>query len=85
MLGYNVRAERQMIHVNISSLHSVLNAVHTIETGWRTQLNGDTMFKFCCAEVNTMELGFNSLGAVNNLACWLAFLDQAKKANWFIP
>jgi hypothetical protein len=46
---------------------------NSLQTGWVTQLNGDATFGFYRAELDMIELGFNSLGAVTavyNPACW---------------
>jgi hypothetical protein len=69
VLGYDIKPEQQLIQITISSAHFALHALRALETGWVIQLNGDAMFGFCCTVLDMIELGFNSLGAVNNPAC----------------
>ncbi len=70
VLSYDIKPERQLIQITYSSAHCALNALRALETGWVIQLNGDATFGFCRAELDMIELGFNSLGAVNHPACW---------------
>jgi hypothetical protein len=69
-----------MIHFNLSSLHFILNAVYTIETGWGTQLKGNcnATVGFCRANVDMIALGFNSIGSVNNPVCWSFIQHRAE-------
>jgi hypothetical protein len=41
-----------------------------METRLGTQLNGDATFGFCSSNVDMISFGFNSMGSVNNPACW---------------
>jgi hypothetical protein len=70
-----------MIQCLIFRRHFVLNAVRSIETGWGrgNQLNGDTTFGFCSANVDMMALGFNSMSSeIIQRACRI-FKQQAKR------
>ena len=79
VLGFVIKPERQLIQLTISSAHFALNALRALETGWVIQLNGDATFG-CRADsdVDMTELGFNSLGTVNNHACWSLISHQAE-------
>jgi hypothetical protein len=70
VIGSDIKAERQVIHINFSSVWLLLNAVRAIETGWVVQLNGDATFGFCRADVDMIALGFCSFGGANNPVCF---------------
>jgi len=70
VIGSDIKAERQVIHINFSSVWLLLNAVRAIETGWVVQLNGDATFGFCCADIDMIALGFCSFGGANNPVCF---------------
>jgi hypothetical protein len=72
-----------MIHFNVSSPHCALNAVRCMETGWGNQMNGKATIGFCSANVDMICLGFNSMGCVNNPACWSFIPHQAKGENTY--
>jgi hypothetical protein len=74
VLGYDIKPERHLIQITFCAL----NALHALETGWVIEINGDATFGFCRAELDMIELGFNSLGAVNHPACWSLILHQVK-------
>ncbi len=69
VLGYDIKPERQLVQIIVSSAHFGLNSLRALETGWVIQLNGDAKFAFFRAKLNMIELVFNSLGEVNNPAC----------------
>jgi hypothetical protein len=66
VIGSDIKAERQVIHINFSSVWLLLNAVRAIETGCVVQLNGDATFGFCRADIHMIALGFCSFGGANN-------------------
>jgi hypothetical protein len=70
VIGSDIKAERQVIHINFSSVWLLLNAVRAIETGWVVQLNGDATFGFCRADIDMIALGFCSFGGANNPVCF---------------
>ena len=70
VIGSDIKAERQVIHINFSSVWLLLNAVRAIETGWVVQLNGDATFGFCSADIHMIALGFCSFGCANNPICF---------------
>jgi hypothetical protein len=75
-----------MIHFNVSSPHCALNAVRCMETGWGNQMNGKATIGFCSANVDMICLGFNSMGCVNNPACWSLFhIKQKVKTHIQLP
>ncbi len=57
----DINVERQLIHINFSSVWLLLNAVRAIETGWMVQLNGDAIFGFCHTYIDKIAPGFYSL------------------------
>ena len=78
VLGHDIKAERALIHFCLSSPHLALNALRGIETGWGNQMNGDASFGFCRVNVDMICLGFNSMGCVNNPACWSIIPHQSE-------
>jgi hypothetical protein len=78
LLGHDVKDMLAMIHFNLPYPHFVANAVHTIETGWDTQLNCYVSIGFCRANIDMTVLGFNTMGLVNNPACWSFIPHQAE-------
>jgi hypothetical protein len=54
-----------------------------METGWGNQMNGNATFGFCCANVDMICLRFNSMGCVNNPACWSFIPHQAEGEKTF--
>ncbi len=39
VLGYDIKPERQLIQITVSSAYFALNALRALETGWVIQLN----------------------------------------------
>ena len=70
VIGCDIKAERQLIHIKFSSVWLLLNAVRAIETGWMVQLNGDATFGFCRADIDMIALGFCSICGANNPVCF---------------
>jgi hypothetical protein len=70
VIGSDIKAERQVIHINFSSVWLLLNAVRAIKTGWVVQLNGNATFGFCRADIDMIALGFCSFGGANNPVCF---------------
>jgi hypothetical protein len=76
VIGSDIKAERQLSHINFSSVWLLLNAVRAIETVWVVQLNGDATFGFCSA--NMIALGFCSFGGANNPGCFSFIQRQSE-------
>jgi hypothetical protein len=78
VLGHDIKDHRALIPFNVSSAHFALNALRGIETGWGNQMNGEATFCFCSTNVDRICLRFNSMGLVNNPACWSYIPHQVK-------
>jgi hypothetical protein len=70
VIGSDIKVERQLIHINFSSVWLLLNAVRAIETRWVVQLNGDATFGFCRADIDMIALGFCSFRGANHPVCF---------------
>ena len=70
VLGSDFKAEREAIHISVSSAWFLMNAIRALECGWVVQLNGDATFGFCRAAVDMIGLGFCSMGGANHPAVW---------------
>ena len=70
VIGYDVKAHRNLLYLSISSIWFLLNIFRSYATGWATQLNGDATFNFCRVDVDMIGLGVNSIGGHNNPLVW---------------
>ena len=70
VIGYDVKAHRNLLYLSISSPWFLMNIFRSYATGWATQLNGDATFKFCRVDVDMIGLGVNSIGGHNNPLVW---------------
>ncbi len=52
VIGYDVNTHCNLLYLNISFPWFLLNIFLSYATGWATQLNGDTTFKFCRVDVD---------------------------------
>jgi hypothetical protein len=78
VLGHDIKDHRALIHFHVSPVYFALNALRCIETGWGNQTNGYATFGFCSSNVDMICLGFNSMGSVNNPACWSFIQHQVE-------
>jgi hypothetical protein len=62
----DLQAERDIVHLNRTSLWFLCSVIQAIECGWIFQLNGNATLNFCCRVVDMISLGVNSLGAHNH-------------------
>ena len=46
VIGRDLNAKRDIVHINISSLWFLMNSLRAIASGWVFQLNSDTTFNF---------------------------------------
>ena len=47
VIGRNLDPQRDIVHINITSMWFLLNIFRAIASGWVFQLNGDATFSFC--------------------------------------
>ena len=78
MIGRDIQAGNDILHLNITSPWFLLNVLRGIATGWIFQLNGDATFSFCKSAVNMIGFGVNSLGKHNNPLCWSIIPHQSE-------
>ncbi len=80
VIGCDIKAERQLIHINFSSVWLLLNAIWAIETRWVVPLNRDETFGFCCADIHMIALGVcsGSSGGANHPVCFSYIPHQSK-------
>jgi hypothetical protein len=70
VIGRNLDAQRDIVHMNLTSLWFLFNLLRVIASGWVFQLNGDATFSFCRVAVDMIGLGVNSVGNHNHPVCW---------------
>ena len=70
MIGRNPDAQRDIVHMNLTSLWFLFNLLRVIASGWVFQLNGDATFSFCRVAVDMTGLGVNSVGNHTHPVCW---------------
>ena len=70
VIGRDLNAKRDIVHINITSLWFLANTLRAIGTGWVFQLNSDATFNFCRTAVDMIGFGVNSLGNHNHPLCW---------------
>ena len=70
VIGRDIKAENDILHLNVTSPWFLFNALRAIATGWVFQLNGDATFNFCKTAVDMIGFGVNSLGKHNHPLCW---------------
>ena len=70
VIGRDINATRDIVHINLTSIWFLLNIFRVIASGWVFQLNGDATFSFCRVAVDMIGLGVNSVGNHNHPLCW---------------
>jgi hypothetical protein len=71
VIGADIQARNDVIHLNITSPWFLMNVFRSIMTGWgSSQLNGDATHGFCRTTVDMIGLGVNSIGGHNNPLTW---------------
>ena len=70
VIGMDIQPHRDVVHLNVTSPWFLMNVFRSYESGWRSQLNGDTTFDYCRVAVDMIGLGVNSIGGHNNPLCW---------------
>jgi hypothetical protein len=70
IIGSDIQARRDLVHINITSPWFLFNAFRAIGCGWGIQLNGDATFSFCRTAVDMIGMGVNSIGAHNHPLTW---------------
>ena len=67
VLGGELKAERDIVRIAISSPWMLSNALRAIIAGWGWQLNGDVAGKVCRASVDLLQFGINSIPHRNHV------------------
>ena len=70
VIGKDIKAERDIVHINLSSPWFICNILRQIAAGWIFQLNADGTFGFCRHSVDMIGFGVNSVGGHNHPLCW---------------
>jgi hypothetical protein len=70
VFGYDLQAAHDLVNINISSPHFLLNVFRSINSGWTFQLNADGTFNFCRHNVDMIGFRVNSIGGHNHPLCW---------------
>ena len=70
VIGFDIQAAHDIVNINISNPHFLLNAFRAINSGWVFQLNADGTFNFCKHNVDMIGFGVNSIGGHNHPLCW---------------
>ncbi len=78
VIGRNLDAKRDIVHINLTSPWFLLNLLRVIVSRWVFQLNGDATFSFCRVAVDMSGLGVNSVGNHNHLVCWSIILHNTE-------
>ena len=79
VLGGELRAERDIVRITISSPWMLSNALRAIIAGWGWQLNGYVTCKLCRASVDLLQFGINSIPHWNHVLC-LAIIPKATES-----
>ena len=78
VIGRDLNAARDIVHMNITSLWFLSNILRQIATGWIFQLNADATFGFCRNAVDMIGFGVNSVGSHNHPLCWSIIPHQTE-------
>jgi hypothetical protein len=79
VIGYDIQAAHDIVSINISSLHFLLNVFRAINAGRSMQLSGDCTFNFCRHNVDMIGFGVNSICDHNHpLSAGRSFRRPAK-------
>jgi hypothetical protein len=78
VIGRDLNAARDIVHINITSLWFLSNILRQIATGWIFQLNADATFGFCRSAVDMIGFGVNSVGSHNHPLCWSIIPHQTE-------
>ena len=70
ILGADIKAQRDLVYLQVSSPWFIFNVFRSMMAGWGTQLNADATFGFCRSNLDMIGLGVNSMGAHNNPLTW---------------
>ena len=70
VIGADILAQNDVVHLNITSQWFLCNAFRSIMTGWGSQLNGDATHEFCRTAVDMIGYRVNSIGGHNNPLTW---------------
>jgi hypothetical protein len=70
VIGHDIKPERDIVHINITSPWFMCNVLRQIASGWIFQLNADGTFGFCRHSVDMIGFGVNSVGGHNHPLCW---------------
>ena len=84
VLGGELRAQRDIVCITISSPWMLANALRAIIAGWGWQLNGDVTGKLCRASVDLLQFGINSIPHRNHVFC-LAVIPKATESEAVYP
>ena len=79
VLGGELKAERDIVGITISSPWMLSNALLAIIAGWGWQLNGNVNGKLCHASVDLIQFGINSIPHRNHVLC-LAVIPKATES-----
>jgi hypothetical protein len=78
VIGRDLNAGRDIVHMNITSLWFLSNILRQITTGWIFQLNADATFGFFRIAVDMIGFGVNSVGSHNHPLCWSIIPHQTE-------
>ncbi len=70
VIGHDIKPERDIVHINITSPWFMCNVLRQIASGWIFQLNADDTYGFCRHSVDMIGLNVNSVGRHNHPLCW---------------
>ncbi len=78
VIGRDVNAAWDIVHIKISLLWFVRNILRHIATGWVFQLNAIATFGFCSNTVDMIGFDVNSVGNHHHPLCWSIILHQTE-------
>ncbi len=78
VIGRDLNAERDIVHINITSLCFLSNILRQIATGWVVQLNANATFGFCRNAVDKIGFSVNFIGSHNHSLCWSIIPHQTE-------
>jgi hypothetical protein len=70
VIGRDLNAARDIVHINVTSLWFLSNLLRQIATEWVFQFNADATFGFCRNAVDMIGVSVNSVGSHNHPLCW---------------
>ncbi len=70
VIGRDLQAEWNIVHLNMTSLWFLYNVLQAMEYGWIFQLNGDATFNFCRRVVDMISCAPRLPRAHNHALCW---------------